>query len=498
MMEVIKLILLIILSGILLTLPLGNPGLYWLAWFGLVPTILVMKELNDYKRVLVYGWILGITIAVGASYWLYHPINDFSGLPFPLMVIFLIILFAIAGFNMGLWSIAYKYIERGRKKKFSLLLLAGSWVAFEYLINFIFPYYPFGNLGLTQTGFDRFLQLSEYGGVFLLSFIVILINGLIYKLITVKRLRYFLLIVVIFLTAGYFSGQALDRLDDTQYKTGQRINIGIIATEIPQEEKWQGQNIERFIDFIAEETDRLYDNGAELVIMPETALTFDYPRNGYYRDMFQDLTDLNGYLLLGSQAIRDEPTEPYNSVFWLDNEYEILGRYDKIDLIPGEFIPFVGVAEFFTGRRWGSITRGQEIEYFNIEVEDIEASFRVLTCSEILHRSADYAELSEHQFIVNPSNEAWFGESNLQTQMWQSARMRAVETRMPVVKAGNNAIDGYILPDGRYQEIVESSVIEIELPARDREPTVYQKYGDLIIYLSILITILGGAFKYFL
>ncbi|MBF8436824.1 apolipoprotein N-acyltransferase [Halanaerobiaceae bacterium Z-7014] len=491
-------ILLVILSGILLTLPLGNPELYWLAWFGLVPTIIVMKRLSDYKQVLVYGWVLGITLAVGASYWLYHPINDFSGLPFPLVIIFLMILFTLSGLNMGLWSLGYKFIERGSKKRASLLLLAGSWVAFEYLINFIFPYYPFGNLGLTQTGFDRFLQLSEYGGIFLLSFIVVLINGLIYKLFTVRRLRYLLLILIVFLASGYFSGQALDRLENSQFETGQLINIGIIATEIPQEEKWQGQNIEEFTELIAEEANQLYANGAELVIMPETALTFDYPRNGYYRNMFQDLTELNGYLLLGSQAIRDEPTESYNSMFLLDNEYEILGRYDKIDLIPGEFIPLVGVAEFFTGRNWGSITRGQEPEYFEIEVEGIEASFRVLTCSEILHRSADYAELSQHQFIVNPSNEAWFGDGNLQTQMWQSARLRAVETRMPVVKAGNKAIDGYVLPDGRYQEIVESSVIEIELPAPGREPTVYQQYGNIIVYLSILITLLGGAFKYLL
>ncbi|MGM0415105.1 MAG: hypothetical protein ACQEQP_08015, partial [Bacillota bacterium] len=266
-------ILLIILSGILLTLPLGNPGLYWLAWFGLVPTIIVMKKLKDYKRVLVYGWILGITIGVGASYWLYHPINDFSGLPFPLVIVFLIALFVIAGFNMGLWSVAYKFIERGSKKQASILLLAGSWVAFEYLINFILPYYPFGNLGLTQTGFDRFLQLSEYGGVFLLSFIVVLINGLIYKLITVRRIRYLLLLLVIFIASGYISGQALDRLNNDQYLTGERINIGIIATEIPQEEKWHGQNIERFTELIAEETNQLFESGAELIIMPESAIT---------------------------------------------------------------------------------------------------------------------------------------------------------------------------------------------------------------------------------
>ncbi|MFN2363250.1 MAG: apolipoprotein N-acyltransferase, partial [Halarsenatibacteraceae bacterium] len=441
----------------------------------------------------------GITIAIGASYWLYHPINDFSGLPFPLVIVFLMILFAIAGLNMGLWSLIYKLIERGSKKKASVLLLAASWVAFEYLINFVFPYYPFGNLGLTQTGFDRFLQLSEYGGVFLLSFIVILINGLIYKLITVRRLRYLLLIIVIFVGSGYFSGQALDRLDNDQYQTGQRVKIGIIATEIPQEEKWQGQNIERFTELIAEEANQLYENGAELVIMPESAVTFDYPRNGYYRDIFQDLTELNGYMLLGSQAIREEPTESYNSMFLINSEYEILGRYDKIELIPGEFIPLAGVAEFFTGQSWASITRGQEVEYFSFEYgEGAEASFRVLICSEILHRSNDYAELNEHQFLVNPSNESWFGNGNLQSQMWQSARLRAVETRMPVVKAGNKAINGYILPDGRFQEIVESSVIELELPAPGREPTVYQKYGDLIVYISMLITLLGGAFKYFL
>ncbi|MGM0419412.1 MAG: apolipoprotein N-acyltransferase [Bacillota bacterium] len=484
---------LIILSGILATIPLSIPGLYWVAWFALVPTIIVIKNTNGIKQALFYGWILGITLTIGSSRWLYYPLRDFSGLPWPLLLILLSAMFILAGLNTGLWAVAYKLIERGKAKKTSVIFIASSWVALEYLFNLILPYFPFGTMGTTQVGANFLLQLAEYGGLFLLSFIVLLINGLIYKLFTVKRLRYLLMILILLFAANYVSSQTIARLQEQRLTSTGTIDIGIVSTEISQSEKWLSQNVEEYIEIIATTSNRLFEDGADLVITPESALTFDYPRNSYYREKFNEIYEPEGYLLLGNQARREELNKQYNSAFLINSENEILTRYDKNDLIPGEVIPLAGLAEFFSGQRWGSVTAGEEIEYFNLTTANgEEVFFRVLICSEILYPPADKEEISNNHFIVNISNEAWFGESNLQDQMWQAARMRAVETRRPVVKAGNKAINGLVYPDGSFLKLDKVGIVSVDLYDLETGPTFYQTYGDTIAYFALFITLIVG------
>lgn len=484
---------LIILSGILATIPLGNPGLYWIAWFALVPAIIVIKNTKGIKQTLFYGWMLGVTLTIGASHWLYYPLQDFSGLPWPLLFILLFLMFILAGFNTGIWAVVYKLIERGKGKKTSIVFLASSWVALEYLFNLIFPYFPFGAMGTTQVGANFLLQLAEYGGLFLLSFIVIILNGLIYKLLAVKRLRYLLIILILLFTANYISSQATAHLDEQKLASEETLKIGILSTQIPQSEKWLSQNVEKYIEKIATTSNQLFEDGAELVITPESALTFDYPRNSYYRDKFKEILEPTGYLLLGNQARREELNKQYNSAFLINLNEEIEARYDKNDLIPGEVIPLAGVAEFFSGQRWGSVTPGEKIEYFNLRTsKGVEVFFRVLICSEILYPPRDKEEISNIHFIVNTSNEAWFGQSNLQNQMWQLARVRAVENRRHVVKAGNKAINGVVYPDGSYRELNEPGIVSIGLPPLDVGPTFYQIYGDFIAYFALFITIIIG------
>lgn len=484
---------LIILSGFLATIPLGNPDLYWIAWFALVPALIAIKKTTEIKQALFYGWLLGITITIGSSRWLYYPLRDFSGLPWPLLFILLFIMFILAGLNTGLWAVVYKLIERGRAKKTSVIFIASSWVALEYLFNLIVPYFPFGTMGTTQVGANFLLQLAEYGGLFLLSFIVVLLNGLFYKLVIVKRLRYLLIILILLFTANYVSSQATAQLSEQKLASPETIRIGLVSTEIAQSEKWLSQNIDKYIEKIATTSNQLFQEGAELVITPESALTFDYPRNSYYRNKFKEILEPTGYLLLGNQARREGLNKQYNSAFLINFDEEIEARYDKNDLIPGEVIPLAGLAEFFSGQRWGSVTAGEKIEYFNLTTADgDEVSFRVLICSEILYPPSDKEDINDNHFIVNISNEAWFGNSNLQDQMWQAARMRAVETRRPVVKAGNKAINGLVHSDGSYLKLSEPGVVSVNLSNLEAGPTYYQIYGDITAYFALFITLIIG------
>ena len=482
-------IILLIISAVMLSLPLGNRSLFFLAWFGFLPALQVFGAESTIRNTVLLGWLWGWFMALGAGYWLYHPINDFSGLPYPLVLVFVGLLLAVAGLFTAGWAVIFKLLSS--EENFSVLIFSFTWVGFEFIRNLLFTYYPFGFLGLTQTGFDSFLQLAELGGIFLISLVTALLAGFLFKFYRRRRLRYALLLLVIIFASYQYSSGALEEVESIWQEEKRSISAGVVMTEIPQVEKWLEENIERNLQIVAEDSTELFEQNAEIVFTPETSLTFDYLYNEYYRDMFLDHLEGSGYLMIGSQARGDTLQDSLNSYFLVDDQGDVLERYDKNDLIPGEVIPLAGVAELFTGREWHSLTAGEERKPIDFETGGgEEAVFRVLTCSEILYASPDYGELEDIDFVVNPSNEAWFGDTNLQNQMWESARVRAVELRLPVIKTGNKARGGYIDPSGGDEITEQSRRIEADIGKASQGLTPYQRYGDYTGYLSLVMMII--------
>ncbi len=486
----VKEILILLISAVLITLPLWNRQLYLLTWPGLIAGMAVFHRTKKLRGAFIKGWFWGGILALCFSYWLFHPIRNFSGLPLPMVLFLLVVLFAAAGIFYAMWASAYKILNPG--DEFSVLIAAFTWVSFEFLRAIFFPYFPFGFIGLTQTGFDTLLQLAEIGGVFLISFITILLSGLLYKFLLSKRFLYLLLVLIIFLSSSFYTSSLINERREFWQENSRNFEAGIIMTGIDQEEKWEEENIEKNLKRVADKIESAFAKEADIVFTPETSLTFDYLRNEYYRDKFYDNLNPMGYFMVGSQSSGDDPAETLNSYFLIDEYKNIQGRYNKNDLIPGEVIPLAGVAEFFTGREWHSLTRGEEQEFMSFEAShEDDFSFRVLTCSEILYASDDYSRLNEVDMLVNPSNEAWFGDTNLQSQMWESARLRAVELRVPVFKSGNKAYSGYIEPDGEDRAVDDKyTTIDAAAGRASAEKTIYQRLGDYPGYISLVMMLI--------
>ena len=489
-------IILLLISAVLLTIPLSYHSLFFLVWLGFLPALKVFTELNNLKLSFKYGWLWGWFLALGASYWLFYPINDFSGLPLPMVLTVLAIIFAASGFFIAVWAWVFKVLSPA-SNNFSVLVFAFSWVSIEFIRGTIFPYFPFGFIGLTQTGFDSFLQLAEIGGTYFITFLTVIVSGILFKFFQRKKGRYLFLVFVLLLASYFYSSNLVSEVENAD-KEFEQINFGIVRTEIDQVEKWKEETIEDNLQIVAEDISSLFETEAEIVITPETSLTFDYLRNEYYRNLFYDNLDPRGHYMIGSQSRGEDLEENYNSYFLLDENKEVLFRYNKNDLIPGEVIPFSNVVEFFTGQEWYSLTSGTERTVFDFTTNSgYKQKYRVLTCSEILYAPDDYSELAEIDLIVNPSNEAWFGDTNLQNQMWEAARMRAVEIRAPVLKAGNKAKSGYISPLGEEELVKSSDNIAVNSGSVFAEKTFYQQYGDFPGYISlIMILIIIPAVKF--
>ncbi|MFW6306534.1 MAG: apolipoprotein N-acyltransferase [Bacillota bacterium] len=485
----IRIYLIVIVSGILLSLPFSYPSLYIVSWIGLIPFLYVIKELKEnrinYWNIFVLGTVLGTTIILSSAAWLYYPLIDFSGMPWFLSVFVFILVFILFGFIYGIWSLLYIYIRQ--KEGVSPFWLAISWTAVEYLRFTLIPALPFGFIAYTQGQFSSLVQLAEYGGFYLITFIVLLINGYIYKLFLKKKIKYGIPLFIIFIL---ITTHGMIRINNYNNKDYQAIKVGIVQTNLTPEEKWKFENIKPNMDYLISESRTILAEEPLFILWPESALTFDMVRNEYYREKFMEkLSDVDTYIQIGSLAIIDKNNEKYNSSFLISPDNNIKNRYNKNKLVPfGEYMPLADIVETLTGLSMVSEIPGNEITKFQIS----EVRWKTVICSELLYPQLTAEKINNVDFVVNQSNEAWYRKGNLQKQMWASAIFRAVENRRTVVRSGNKAYGGAVSPAGlpivrNHSRDDTSFIVQIPL---NKETTLYHRWGDYTGYISVMIVLL--------
>ena len=142
----------------------------------------------------------------------------------------------------------------------------------------------------------------------------------------------------------------------------------------------------------------------------------------------------------------------YNSAFLVGPEATVLGRYDKIHLVPfGEYIPLRRLL-FFLDKLVQGIGDFRSGEAYTVMAIP-QGRFAVLICFEVI-----FPDLVRHfvrhgaQFLVNITNDAWFGYSPASYQHLSMVVFRAVENRLPIVRAANTGISAVIDPTGRLSQ----------------------------------------------
>jgi len=473
------------IAGILITLSFTNPQLYFLVWIAFLPVVAALKNKN-LKQAFTNGWLLGIIIMIGSAYWLYYPLLDFSGLPRFFIIVILALLFILMGLFYACWALIFVYVNG--KSKIHPFLLACSWVAIEFLRLKFLPGFPLGFIAYTQTGFKSLIQLTDIGGMFLVTFVVILINGYLYKLLQRKRIKFIIPILIIIIIILSYGGYKYTHYNNKEYS---EISVGVINTMVAQENKWKSSWIDKNIDKITTGAREFKD--VSLIIGPETSLTFDIIRNGYYRKRFlKRVNEIDKYIQVGAQSIKENKKGKYNSVFLISPQGKIIDRYNKRRLVPfGEYIPFNKTLDLLSQIDVESLQAGEMEKYF----QTASACWSTSICSEIFYPllySGDF------DFLINHSNEAWYRESNLHQQMWSAAVLRAIEYRCSVVRAGNYSWSGLILPSGSYDNIYkqgENVTLKVKI---NNESTLFQKWGKHIIWGAVIIIILSLVIRIYL
>jgi apolipoprotein N-acyltransferase len=490
--------LFLILSGaLLLILSFPKVSFSFLAWISFLPFFKLLENQRAGKRFRL-GYIFGMVYSLGVFYWVTHSMRYYGGLDpvtsFAILVLMVFYLALFTGAFAWLWGL------RPSKGLFSLLWAPSLWVGLEFLRAHLLTGFPWELLGHSQYNFLPVAQMAEWTGVYGISFLIILVNQTLYQCFLANRLDGFrrwkeaaptLVLMGVILAFGY---QALSEQKAKDLKA-QSIKVSVVQGNIDQSLKWNPAFQEKTIDIYKNLTLNSQDGSSDLIIWPETAVPFYFlGENRFTSDIFRLAKDTGASLLFGSPAFGfvNGQMQYYNRSYLLSPEGR-LSYYDKVHLVPfGEyvplkrFLPFVGKMV----QAIGDFSPGPSPLGLSLP----KAKLGVLICFETIfpELSRSYKQEGCH-FLVNITNDAWFGKTSAPYQHLSMLIFRAIENRVWIARAANTGFSAFIDSSGRITQslpLFQSGRIYATIPLRE-DKTFYARYGDLLVVFSGMILALG-------
>lgn len=342
----------------------------------------------------------------------------------------------------ALWRWAHVRIGLER---FQPLTLAILWYAMEYLQSFLFTGFGWSALGYSQGGDLWFAQLAAVGGVSFLSFLMVICNGQLAQAIGTRERRWRRLPGMAALVAGSHAAGAalLGPAPETAF------HVGLYQSNYSQEMKFDRDFAELMVDKAVEQSRRLAEvEPVDLFVWPEALVMADI-RDPLVLEKLQGLTASAKVPLFAGSVRLGSAGEDFNSSVYVDTAGEIAAHYDKVHLAPfGEYIP-LNIPLLNQVVR-GQVSFGEK----QLVIDTNTGSLGPLICFEVLFSSmAMELRRLGADYLVVITNLAWFGASNAIGQELEIARLRAIESRLPLIHSSNTGISGTIDPYGRLRPV---------------------------------------------
>ncbi|MBO6633966.1 apolipoprotein N-acyltransferase [Parvibaculum sp.] len=468
------------------------------------------------RRVLwragLIGWWFGFGYFLFGLYWVGNAfLVDAEKFAFLLPVAVTLMPAGLALFTGAAAAIARLFWLNGYRR---VAVLAVVWTIFEWLRGHILTGFPWNLIGESFTGSDALLQVAALVGAYGLSFIVMLIAGSPASFDTrllpgSRRLDGELFAAPAIALAGlaliWVGGAA--RLSSAELDYSGATNVRIVHPDTPFAKDWDSE--ERLLTIIGQLLRMSREPTPEspaglkpgtIVVWPENAVPVLLAREPYVLGAIGRMLPDGAYLIAGSNRGEPAPDGPsnrlrvfYNSLYVVDADGEIVETYDKHHLVPfGEYVPLRHLL--------GRIGLRQIVQF--------QGSFDVgpgprtlvlpgmppvspLICYEIIFPEEIVAPGQRPAWLVNITNDAWFGESAGPYQHFSQVRMRAVEQGLPVARSANSGISALVDPYGRVVKSLPldgRGIIDAKLPA-PLQPTLYARLGDLFLAFLMLAAV---------
>lgn len=456
-------------------------ALLWWIWDG-----------ADARRALRRGYWFGLGMFGVGVWWVFVAIHDFGFTSAPVATLLTLLFVAfLALFPALLGFLAVRLMPAALRQNLALRYWAWFplwWVLFEWIRSWFMTGFPWLSLGYafidTPPG-----KLAPVFGVFGVSLAVALsAGGLLYALHQRGgRGLISLLGVALIWASGWGAGQL-----HWSEPVGQPLKVSLVQGSLPQLTKWDAERIAHRLQHYADLSEPLWASN-DLIIWPENALTI-YLRDappGYVQTLRDKAKRNHTDLILGVPHLNEETREYYSSLMVIGAEP---GIYHKRHLVPfGEYVPLEawlrGLIGFFDLPRSGFSAGSDDQLHLVAAGQPLAPTI----CYEDAFGDEVIDFLPRATLLVNGSNNAWYGDSWAPHQHLQIARMRALETSRPLMRATTNGISAFVDHKGRIikrSRQFEPAVLSAEVQPR-QGTTPYVRWGNTPVLILVGVVLLG-------
>jgi apolipoprotein N-acyltransferase len=487
--------------------PLGAAGLFW-AW-----------ERLSWKRAFFTAWFAGtIFFAINFSWFTYTVGSYVGSLAFAVVLIPAL----IEALSFALAALCMKLAARIAPASLVPIAAAAAFTVFEWLRSVDVTAVPFAQIGYSQTS-TPLAVFAAYVGSFGVTFIVMLLGAYIAYAVARKHVAPLAIIVAI-IGLGWFAAWYYW---PARHAAAPTLRVAAVQGNIAQTIKWNKEQLPRNVATYVRLTKALAPLHPQLVVWPETVITTDLDDNAFYwdwslmtRDQRRFLTQMlatdkrlqrqfgqlaksmHTTLVVGSMDRHwgQEGLREYNALYTYAPSGLLENIYDKRQLVP--FTESLLAPAIFSwlpdANLIGRLGHGTQ----NTVLPAANMRFAPLICWESAFPDLIHAQIENGaQFLVIPTDDAWFGKSSGTFQHAQIAQMRAIETGEWVVQSASTGISGIISPSGEWKEATQLdkeavAVGNVGLPAL----TLFARIGpNPLIYaiagLYALVLLIGVAIK---
>ncbi len=496
------------MSGLALAAAFPKVDLSLLAWIAFVP-LLYAIEGESPRRVFGLAWLQGFVCYVASVYWIAETLHNFTSLRIDFAIAPMLLLAGV----MALFTASAFSIASYTAKTLTLPLVITvpiTWTAIEWVRTYFPIGFPWNLLGYTAYRNLELIQFAEFTGVYGVSALIIFANAVVYivALQAASRRTQALSLATLtsLMAAAFLFGSMRIRHLAAQPSSG-TIKVAMVQGNIPQSLKWDPKFLESSFKVYLDESNEAAKRGADLIVWPEAAAAFFFqPEDRYpaafagdaiYRQRLLNLaSQTSDPILFGAPALGVEGGRVgfYNRAYLVSGKGEVRAWYDKIQLVPfGEYVPLRSLFGSIVNRvvsGFGDMFPGRAQTIFSLD----GAKFGVLICYEsIFPYLSRNAVKNGADILVNITNDAWYGQSSAPHQLLAMSAMRAVETKVPLVRVANTGISTVIEPNGQITARTPLFTRGTETEAVNWRPelTFYDRFGDVFAQTAFALTLIG-------
>jgi apolipoprotein N-acyltransferase len=471
---------------------LSMPPLQWWLFLPVAFSgfLLVLERVERSTTAFWAGWLFGFGYYLGGLYWLGNaPRTLGMWFAVPFAVIGLPLLLAIYTALVSL--LTFHFAKNSISRAFAF---AAFWSAMEWVKGHLFTGFPWNMPGYAWD--MDMLQITSVIGIYGLTAITVLAA----VIFVTRRPKWIIGLMACMGTLQLWGDYRLTQVSGlTQAVPVQgapkAVNLRIVQASIPQQNKWLAHHFQVNLDRYTALSHLAAEKPLTAVIWPESSVPMLVEHSPILLQKLSEAAPAGGMVIFG--APREAEGKLHTSMIAVNDEGVVTGAYDKAHLVPfGEYMPFRSLISF------QKLTYG-DTDY--VSGSGIKTLFlpglppvSPLICYEAIFPGAVVKQNDRPYWMLNITNDAWFGHSSGPWQHLLSVQVRAIEEGIPLIRAANNGISAVIDAWGQilYRlELDEVGFIDFSLPAPLPNSTFYHRWGDKP-FLGLIALMIALAFFY--